>query len=397
MTTTTTQRFDCRNESRLRVLKESTLAGTPNAIEYVEVRDSDEPTTALKQRTLYVRTVRPLPATGAPDVLVAANVAITGGDRIETVPVTGVARADAPTPDWTTAAEWTGLVAGLDEPDHVLVVRTAVRGDFSTYTLALVVAGSGLPLTGFDPLLSDVGLRFKVECPTDLDCASGDPCAPHPVGEGPRIDYLAKDYSGFRRVLLERLSQLSPSWSERNSADLGITLVELLAYAADAVSWRQDAVATEAYLGTARSRVSLRRHARLVDYRVHEGCSARAFVQVQTTAATAHLPQGTVMFTTVPGIDATVGVGSVQLQEALRSHPEVFATTQPAVLHQNCYEMELWTWGDPDACLPRGPRPPPWSDTPTSRWATCSCSPRPRAPSPARPRTPTVATATPYA
>ena len=66
-----------------------------------------------------------------------------------------------------------------------------------------------------------------------------------------------------------------PDWRERNPADLGVALVELLAYVGDHLSYRQDAVATEAYLGTARRRVSVRRHARLVDYRMHDGCNAR--------------------------------------------------------------------------------------------------------------------------
>ena len=50
-----------------------------------------------------------------------------------------------------------------------------------------------------------------------------------------------------------------------------VALVELLAYAGDQLSYYQDAVATEAYLGTARRRVSVRRHARLVDYPMHDG------------------------------------------------------------------------------------------------------------------------------
>ena len=62
-----------------------------------------------------------------------------------------------------------------------------------------------------------------------------------------------------------------PGWTERHAADLGVALVEILAYVADHLSYRQDAVATEAYLGTARSRISLRRHARLVDYRWARG------------------------------------------------------------------------------------------------------------------------------
>ena len=64
--------------------------------------------------------------------------------------------------------------------------------------------------------------------------------------------------------------------------DIGITLVELLAYVGDHLSYYQDAVATEAYLGTARQRISVRRHARLVDYAMHEGCNARAWVTIRS-------------------------------------------------------------------------------------------------------------------
>ena len=63
-----------------------------------------------------------------------------------------------------------------------------------------------------------------------------------------------------------------------------MTLVELLAFAADTLSYRQDVVANEAYLNTARQRISVRRHARLVDYYLHEGCNARAFVHFKVLA-----------------------------------------------------------------------------------------------------------------
>ena len=49
----------------------------------------------------------------------------------------------------------------------------------------------------------------------------------------PPIDYLAKDYASFRRLMLDRLALLVPDWRERNPADLGVALVELLAYAGD--------------------------------------------------------------------------------------------------------------------------------------------------------------------
>src|SRR5512136_2165575 len=73
-----------------------------------------------------------------------------------------------------------------------------------------------------------------------------------------------------------------PTWTERHVPDLGVTLVELLAYVGDYLSYYQDAVATEAYLETARQRISVRRHARLGDYALHEGCNARAWVCVET-------------------------------------------------------------------------------------------------------------------
>ena len=64
--------------------------------------------------------------------------------------------------------------------------------------------------------------------------------------------------------MLDRISTLMPDWEESSPADLGVALVELMACVGDRLSYRQDAVATEAYLETARRRVSVRRHARLV-------------------------------------------------------------------------------------------------------------------------------------
>lgn len=70
--------------------------------------------------------------------------------------------------------------------------------------------------------------------------------------------------------MLDRLANIIPDWQERNPSDIGIAAVEVLAYAGDHLSYFQDAVATEAYLDTARRRVSMRRHARLLDYPMHE-------------------------------------------------------------------------------------------------------------------------------
>ena len=97
----------------------------------------------------------------------------------------------------------------------------------------------------------------------------------------PYINYLAKDYASFRKLILDRLAVTMPDWRERNPADLGITLLELLAYVGDQLSYYQDAVATEAHINTARRRTSIR-HARLVDYPMHDGANARAWLAFET-------------------------------------------------------------------------------------------------------------------
>ena len=90
--------------------------------------------------------------------------------------------------------------------------------------------------------------------------------------------YLAKDYASFRALVLDRLSLTMPQWNEQHVPDGYLALLEILAYVGDHLSYEQDAAATEAYLATARRRISVRRHARLVDYRMSEGCNARVWV-----------------------------------------------------------------------------------------------------------------------
>ena len=145
------------------------------------------------------------------------------------------------------------------------------------------------------------------------------------------IDYLAKDYQGFRRLMLDRLSLLVPGWTERSAADLGVVLVELLAYAADNLSYRQDAIANEAYLATARQRVSVRRHARLVDYFMHEGCNARAFVHFDIDGQAVALAEGSA----APDHDAparrrVIAPDSQELRDALSAGALVFETAHAA-------------------------------------------------------------------
>jgi hypothetical protein len=331
--------FFCCEPRRLDVIK---LSGTANGIEFLEVLDHLEPNQALRQRTLFVRLLR------SGFTLTPDNVRIDGGERLASVPVEWVAPADN-LPGGTDPA----LVDGIDDLPRTLVVRTTVFGDFSRYTLHLRAnSGSDQPPGGFDPKLSDIDFSFKVECPSDFDCADTTPC-PAESGLSPNIDYLAKDFTGFRRLMLDRLNLLVPTWSERSAADAGVALVELLAYAADNLSYRQDAIANEAYLATAHKRVSVRRHARLVDYALHEGCNARAWVHIEV-AADQTLAKGTPMLTRTGDFPVRLAPDSKELSDVLAAGATVFETAHDSDLFTDLNSLSIYTWGDLGCCLPRG-------------------------------------------
>ena len=84
-------------------------------------------------------------------------------------------------------------------------------GDFSIYTLRLVrSANDPQPPDKIDPMFAAIDFSFKVECPTDFDCQPQCVCPPA-VRVEPEIDYLAKDYASFRRLMLDRMALLMPA------------------------------------------------------------------------------------------------------------------------------------------------------------------------------------------
>ena len=333
-------RYYCCDERRREVVK---LTGTLNGLDYVEVHDSGMTGDPMRQLTLFLKFLRP------PTGLNEDNIIIDGGERIGCIEIDWIAPATALPP-----GEPPDLVDELNPLDHFLLIRTEFYGDFSLYSLRLV-SGPGVdtPPVGFDPHLSSLTFSFKVQCESDFDCATSTPC-PTPPSKVPQLDYLAKDYASFRRLMLDRMSVLLPNWRSRNAADLGITLVELLAYVGDHLSYQQDAIATEAYLGTARRRTSLRRHARLMDYQVHEGCNARAWVQVFVNDDAVELPRGTALLTRTANIDDRIAPDSDDWLDALAAGSEVFECVEDSLLYQAHEELDFYTWGERECCLPKG-------------------------------------------
>jgi hypothetical protein len=159
-------------------------------------------------------------------------------------------------------------------PTPHVELTLAGRPDAARYRLEID------PPTGieFDPLRTWLGVRLRPECP-DLGSCFEPAEAPPPAAPSPVQSYLGRDWAGLRRELVEELLRRDPG-ADLSVADPAITLIELMAHAGDLLAYRQDRVATEAYLETARLRTSVRRHARLVDFAVGDGQAARTFVHV---------------------------------------------------------------------------------------------------------------------
>jgi hypothetical protein len=325
-------RYSCGGERRRAAVASPTAPPGLTGIDFLTV-DQGPPL------TLTVELVKPIasPVGGVTDAMVE----ILGGVRFA-----------APSGSVVTAGP-AGQVARL-----IVTFPPDAQTDFSTYTLRLVNGPSDQgPPSWIDPRLAEVDFSFKVDCPSDFDCA---PSAPQPAAPGtdPSFNYLARDYQGFRRLLLDRLTALVPGFAGDNQADFTTTLVEALAYAADQASYQLDWVGTEAFLGVARSRTSLRRHARLVDYVINEGASARVFVQFDTTPGVGQAADGLTLPAGVPLLPRTAGLRPTLAADAYRgllpTQPVVFETTAAVRLWQWRNAIAFYTWGDDLCVLPKG-------------------------------------------
>jgi len=289
-----------------------------------------------------------------PEGLSARNVVIEGGRRIRDIRIQ--------------FAEFKYDSNG----DTCLHLKINKPGDFSGYCICLIepvealvhCLGDPPPVVehkipeGIDPRYACAPLQFRTDCSSKLDCKPQS-CPPEPVLPPPTINYLARDFQSFRQLMLDRLLVTMPAWRERHLPDLGVTLVELMAYVADQLSYTLDAVATEAYLATARLRISVRRHARLVDYRMHEGCNSRAWVCIGSDSdQTFDIAD---LAFAVPPDDTVARAPGLVDWEFLRKTPDaivfeavdIHGTGQMSVVAAHS-EIHFYTWGDAECCLPAG-------------------------------------------
>jgi hypothetical protein len=173
----------------------------------------------------------------------------------------------------------------------------------------LVVALESDPAAGGDVVFEVVAAGHP---PVRVGRAAGPPAGvePPPLVPGlrlapldPTIDYEARDFDALSAAMVQYVSDRVGPAFDTNVVAQSVAVIEELAYLGDALSYWQDGVATEAYLATARRRVSVTRHATTLDYRVDPGANARTWLRFAVTDGDPFvLPAGTAVLP-APGTD----------------------------------------------------------------------------------------------
>lgn len=227
--------------------------------------------------------------------------------------------------------------------DNVLTAILKNPGDFTLYKIS--INDRKLPGDPYriDPYFNDLSFSFKANCPSDLDCKQpAHECPPEALIDFP-VDYLARDFWSYRTALLDFASLRYPDWADRLEADAGVMMVELMSALGDEMAYYQDRVSREAYLETATQRRSIRRHARLVDYHMHDGLGATGWLDFTVDAGVLALPAGTNVFSLSDDntrIDFETGRGIIE-----RNAGKTYSIAATA------NEFQPHLWDEDDTCL----------------------------------------------
>src|SRR5262249_4105625 len=105
----------------------------------------------------------------------------------------------------------------------------------------------------------------------------------------------------------------------------------------------------------------VRRHARLVDYFMHDGGNARVWVQLRAAPGVSHarvpaVHEGrkTRLLTRVEGLPTLLPMSSPMFARALSAQRQVFELMDDVDVFEAHNEMKFYTWGALECCLPKG-------------------------------------------
>jgi hypothetical protein len=282
-----------------------------NGIDYVELVPGGTP----PKLRVHFLTAAALAASGI-------TARLEGGDRIPSVEFAPIVAAD-----WGSDGEGRPL----------LTLQPTAEGDFSTYRLRI-------QSPKLDPRYAEAPVSFKVFCESRFDCAPLPQSCPPDTAVAPSIDYLAKDFTSFRRLLLDDAAQRLPGWVERSEADFAVMLAEALSALADELSYQQDRTAANLSFATAVSRQALVAHARLVDFEPEPLRSASAELMLTVAPLAAAVAAGT-RFDGVDGDGRRLGF---EVGDGLAG------PTSYKVDSRWNWPLVPWWWDEDEQCLARG-------------------------------------------
>jgi len=266
---------------------------------------------------------------------------ISGGSRLRAGSALGQVQVDS-----SLSPPAAPAISMPDVTTPVLTLIVKPGGDYSTYTLG--VSQSQIPLSLFDPLFAEISFKFRPGC-FNTNCApeweTGVPPLPEPV-----IDYMAKDYGSFRQTMIAAMMQRVPEWEPTSEADLDMVLADLFSVAADELSDYQDRVMNEAFIASARKRVSLARHSRLMDYHIHQGNQAATWLALEIGHDI-----GQKSFQLKEGMKVWAGESTANAPKKETDFSVVFMSRhQTQTVHQYLNNIGLYTWSDTITTLKAG-------------------------------------------
>ena len=144
------------------------------------------------------------------------------------------------------------------------------------------------------------------------------------------VDYMARDYDSLLQSMRDIIPDKLPEWKDYESeADFGNVLLQLFAHMGDILSYYQDRVANESFLGTAQTRRSIIDHLKLIGYRL-------------STAA----PASTTLTLSVPGTTCneivTISKGDAFATKSQKDKPSVhFEYTREESLTIDCSTISV--------------------------------------------------------
>jgi uncharacterized phage protein gp47/JayE len=121
----------------------------------------------------------------------------------------------------------------------------------------------------------------------------------------PQVDYTSRDYETIREDLLRLIPLYTPSWTNRDTADFGMTLIELFSYMGDMLNFYIDRAANEGFLATASQRDSVLRIASLLNYTPTDSTPAVTTLTFVNTSATAKTVPARTQIATTTTVDST--------------------------------------------------------------------------------------------